>query len=133
MPRRVRDAGCHAEEGLQYLRGVDERLRASGIISGDSLGASPWQGSFDAQTTAEPFTGWSIALWAVPPIDGGLAANRIRRTALGMSQLSSATISPTLAIKKPAHDIRFDWFVATGDSLRDRTILEMVKAEALKF
>jgi hypothetical protein len=127
------DLRTHASLVEQYLTSVDEGLRAQGIVPHDSAGAAVWEARFHAQMTSETFSGWSIELWAEPRAGGGIVERQIRCNVVGMNQLPVSTIAPTLSLKKPAQGLRFDWFVSTGDSLRNEEVLGIVKAQALTF
>ncbi|MCU0611675.1 MAG: hypothetical protein MUE60_07810 [Candidatus Eisenbacteria bacterium] len=127
------DLRLRAPDVRRYLASVNRSLCLKGIVPGDGAETAPWEAQFDAQTTSESFSGWSVELWAAPRIDGRVVAQQIRCDIIGIGQLPLATVAPTLSIKEPAHGLRFDWFVATGDSLRDEEILGTIRARALTF
>ncbi|MFH1145174.1 MAG: hypothetical protein V1774_11575 [Candidatus Eisenbacteria bacterium] len=133
---RLRERGAFLDSLLTPMTvELEEILRSA---HGDTLGEShnrllgDWRRAIATQAADPGFLSFSIEFWqgAKPPAEG--PAPTIRCNVLCLDQVSVAAAPPRFSLRDSGRDMRFDWYVATGDPARDRQVEESIRTFCLE-
>jgi hypothetical protein len=115
----------------QYLEAVDKAILAdlpNGKI--DQMTRSSWRDEMQKQFRDTDTSSLGISLWSeTQPVDNFVRL-RIQCNILGLKQIPFASISPTLTIPVPDRNIRFEWYITTGNESLDKEIISIAKEKA---